>query len=157
MENAYKVLGLNGEEEISEIKKAYYNLIHIFEPEVYPDKFIEINKAYETIINNYNEGISSKYKEKFFIDLNILIENNDYGWIEKFVTFLHNEITLENYLQVNKSILDFIVLLIDKNYDTEALILAFLCEKFFLELSLSGLSEAYRRFCFSIVIRNKVM
>lgn len=50
-QNFYELLGVTQDASKDEIKRAYYKKIRIYTNEKYPDKFQELNKAYETLSN----------------------------------------------------------------------------------------------------------
>lgn len=47
--NPYEILGLRKWASIREIKKAYFNLVRKFSPELHPERFMEIRKAYDCL------------------------------------------------------------------------------------------------------------
>jgi len=51
MSTLYDVLGLNKDASPLAIKKGYFAMVRKYPPERYPDKFMEIRKAYETLSN----------------------------------------------------------------------------------------------------------
>ena len=47
----YEVLGINEDASVEEIRKAYFQKLKEFPPNKYPEKYKEISRAYETLLN----------------------------------------------------------------------------------------------------------
>jgi len=71
----YKILGLEGDFEFKDIKKAYRKKIQVFSPDKHPEQFAIISDAYDTLTN---EEYFSKvvHDIRFVLDVSIEIEES---------------------------------------------------------------------------------
>ena len=71
----YKILGLEGDFEFKDIKKAYRKKVQEFSPDRYPEEFATISDAYETLTNEeyFAKMVNSI---RFVLDVSIDIEES---------------------------------------------------------------------------------
>lgn len=89
--NPYDVLGIRKWASIHDIKRAYYGLVRKYSPELYPEKFIEIRRAFDVL----------RYPQKR-AQADLLIYNEIPGNIG----FKGIEIKTESLVKLNKAIKD---------------------------------------------------
>jgi len=79
----YEILGLNGDFEFKDIKKAYRKAIRAYPPEQYPKEFSQISDAYDSLTNEeyifendtfYSLEIALEIKEEQEIDKTVYLK-----------------------------------------------------------------------------------
>lgn len=84
MSNYYEILGIDRSATSVEIKKGYFTMVRRYSPERFPDKFMEVRNAYETLSNDktkteYDQVISmSNFVRSNFEHAERLLENGNY-------------------------------------------------------------------------------
>lgn len=151
METNIKTLGIRGELTIETVKKAYFNKIREYPPEEYEDEFIEINKAYEEIVEYLNNVEGEKENllikdtlDLFFTVLNKGIETSDMQLVNNTILAISNMVNIYSFQFISDYSVDYIIKLNQLKCYWEARLLIIYLEKAFNSLGLLQLGKTYR-------------
>lgn len=142
MENKYRLLNLSTDATLKHAKDAYYTLIKKYTPEDNPEKFIEINNAY----NEVKQDISSRTDSKEFLSiLNLIIERDCEKNVISLLKNYIQSVDSENYVLKNDQVIDGIMYLKRNSHVIESIFITILFKNKFKDLGLIGLSNAYEK------------
>lgn len=155
MEYKYKKLDLDKNATVEEIKKSYLKKVKEFPPERNPDKFIEIRKAYEDILEYVN---NEKYEvdliKRHFKMIKFTINNNDERQFFEHCNSIKELINIQNFKIISDETVDLILYSKRNSRKKYSLMLT---EVFIEEFNMLGLKRLAERYLYlSSLLREEI-
>lgn len=162
MKNELEILGLSEIKSKEQVKRLYYKKMKEYPPELYPEKFILLNQAYNKVLdlieNNKVYELEDK-KERYDIH-NIInsvekcVYEKKYFLLPKMLSNLISIVGVSNFKYINSEVIEMIIRIWKADFGSEAIYISFVFEKRFIEIELYDLAKAYKRLEEHIVINS---